>query len=197
MDVVKWVDNKSVHIITTKNSCDSELTVMRRKKGQAEKATFPCPSVIKEYNTHMGGVDKHDRLTKTNQIDRRSKFRFYLRLAFDFFDQSIVNAQIAWDVLHPEENISSKDFRLAVSKGLVADFSSRERLTASAPVNKKRCVDIQPSRDGLHLPIRIPRARCQVCYPSKDFKTQWGCELCTGGFCMNLNRNCFAEFHHK
>ena len=144
----------------------------------------------------MGGVHKHYKVTQANQIDRRSKFRLYLRLAFDFFDLYIVNAQIAWDVLHPEEKISSKDFRLAVRKRLLADFSSRERLTASAPVKKRR-VDIEPIRDGCHLPIRIPRAKCQVCSQSKDLKTYWGCELCTGGFCMNLKRNCLSQLHHK
>lgn len=81
---------------------------------------------------YMGGVDKHDRLTLTNNTDRRSKFRFYLRLRFDIFDQAVVNTQIAWGTLRPANKMASKDFRLAVARGLMSDSSSRSR--AATPV---------------------------------------------------------------
>ena len=58
-NVVKWIDNKPVHVITSANSCEKVETVLRRVKGKATKTSFPCPKVIKSY---MGGVDLHDRL---------------------------------------------------------------------------------------------------------------------------------------
>ena len=71
------------------------MTVLRRRKGEAERVSYPCPSAF------MGGVNKHDRMTLTNEVDRRSKFRFYLRLGFNFLDQAMVNSKIAWETIPP------------------------------------------------------------------------------------------------
>lgn len=199
MNAVKWIDNKAVCIITTKNDCQVEETVLRRKKGQKEKVTYACPSVIKDYNQYMGGVDKHDRMTLTVDPNRRSKFRFYLRLGFNFLSQSVVNAKIAWDTIHRDEKpLSSKEFRLALCRGIISDFTSRVR----AVTNEKKSINrpLQPVSDGAHLPVVIPRARCVVCYQrQKDLKTFWGCsnESCSGAWCINVNRNCFFEYHNK
>lgn len=204
INVIKWVDNKSVHIITTDNPSTKEISVLRRIKGQAEKKSYPCPAVIKDYNSFMGGVDKHDRLTLTNSTDRRSKFRFYLRLCFDFFDQAVVNCQIAWSTLHEEnKKLSSKDYRLAVSRGILSGFTSRERGAIQSPVTRQgrqgTRAEVPLTFPGTHLPIVIPRTRCIVCSRlKKDVKTFWGCtnNCCRGGFCINVKRNCFYE-HHK
>ena len=45
----------------------------------------------------MGGVDKHDRLKVAYEVDRRSKTRFYIRIAFDMMDQLLVNANILYN----------------------------------------------------------------------------------------------------
>ena len=47
------------------NSCETLETVQRRVKGQATKSSVSCPTAIKDYNKHMGGVDLHDRLVTT------------------------------------------------------------------------------------------------------------------------------------
>ena len=54
INVVKWIDNKAVHVITSANSCEKVETVLRRVKGKATKTSFPCPEVIKSYNAYMG-----------------------------------------------------------------------------------------------------------------------------------------------
>ena len=38
-----------------------------------------------------------------------------------------MNARIVYNTFHSEDNVCSKDFRLAVAKGMVEGFSSRER----------------------------------------------------------------------
>ena len=42
INVVKWIDNKAVHVITSANSCEKVETVLRRVKGKATKTPFPC-----------------------------------------------------------------------------------------------------------------------------------------------------------
>ena len=36
---------------------DKTAAVLRREKGKKEKTSFPCPSIIKSYNSNMGGVE--------------------------------------------------------------------------------------------------------------------------------------------
>lgn len=61
ISVVKWADNKCVTIVNSylSTSVPSE-TVSRYDKNKKERVTVKCPKVIKEYNSHMGGVDLAD-----------------------------------------------------------------------------------------------------------------------------------------
>ena len=85
----KWVDNKSVHLIS---SCDNGMSftnVKRGEKGQSNKFTLKCPTLIKTYE-NMGGVESHVRLKVAYVVDQRSKTRFCLQIVFDMFDQLLV-----------------------------------------------------------------------------------------------------------
>ena len=49
----KWIDNKSVHIVTSHiHSIVGKLE--RRKKEQAEKIKVDCHEIVRDYNKHMG-----------------------------------------------------------------------------------------------------------------------------------------------
>ena len=53
---VKWIDNKSVHVIF--NIINSDMSsAERRVIVQQEKLCIGCPDLIKMYNKNMGGVD--------------------------------------------------------------------------------------------------------------------------------------------
>ena len=75
---VKWVDNKSVHLISSYDNGMSFTNVKRRKKVQPNKIAIKCPTLIKTYNENMGGVDRNGRLKVAYEVDRRSKTQFYL-----------------------------------------------------------------------------------------------------------------------
>ena len=45
----------------------------------------------------MGGVDLSDQMKVTHEVNRRSKFRFYLRVFFDFLDIAVVNSKIVYN----------------------------------------------------------------------------------------------------
>ena len=56
------------------------------------------------YNASMGGVDVIDQKTAAYQLNRKSKFRFYLRMFFDLIDIAIVNSHIvlrSWVIQFP------------------------------------------------------------------------------------------------
>ena len=61
MMAVTWIDSKPVHMVsTTPQPPDGNIEVKWRKDGVQQ--VIPCPFVIQEYNSYMGGVDKKDQL---------------------------------------------------------------------------------------------------------------------------------------
>ena len=90
------MDNKS-GILSNYHDPRSVRDIDRRVKGSKEKVKISCPTVIHEYNQHMGGVDLCDQMKVSYQVDRRSKFRFYLRIFFDFLNIGVVNSKIIYD----------------------------------------------------------------------------------------------------
>ena len=88
---MKWLVSKGVHLLSSCDNGISATNLTRRKKGESEKITLKCPTVVKFYNGNMGGVVKHDCLKV-----ERSKARFYLHIAFDKMDH-VVNANILYN----------------------------------------------------------------------------------------------------
>ena len=63
----------------------------------------------------------------TRNWDRKAPDEFYLRLHFDYLEQAMVNAKIAYEA-NVQPGISAKDFRMAlVIKGIVGSANFRER----------------------------------------------------------------------
>ncbi|KAF2350776.1 PiggyBac transposable element-derived protein [Trinorchestia longiramus] len=69
--VFKWHDSKPVHLISNYHDVEDSTVQRRNKKGI--KLTVTCPSVVTDYNKHMGGVDKHDMMKQLYGSDRKSK----------------------------------------------------------------------------------------------------------------------------
>ena len=51
---------------------------------------------MKEYNSDMNGVDIHDQLKTSCVTDRKSRFRYYLRIFFDLIDSVAVNSYVLY-----------------------------------------------------------------------------------------------------
>ena len=73
----------------------------------------------------MGGVDLCDQMKVSYQVDRRSKFRFYLRIFFDFLDIGVVNSKIIYDKMDSTIGMSAMDFRFSLARSLIEKFSNR------------------------------------------------------------------------
>ena len=64
----------------------------------------------------MRDVNLSDEMKVTYQVDRRSKFRFYLRIFFDFLDIAVVNSKIIYKKIESAPLLSSLDYRLSSQK---------------------------------------------------------------------------------
>ena len=65
--VYKWADSKPVYLISNYHGI-TPSTVQRKTK-DGTKVTVTCPTIVSDYNKHMGGVDKHDMLRKSYGTD--------------------------------------------------------------------------------------------------------------------------------
>ena len=61
----------------------------------------------------MAGVDLMEQLKLAYQLDRRSKFRFYLRLLFDQFDVALVDSHIVYKKLE-NKDLPLKEFKMCI-----------------------------------------------------------------------------------
>ena len=89
---LKWMDTRSVILLSNIEDSTKMTTVERKVKGKPDKARIPCPTLVKSYNASMGGVDLLDQMKVYYHLERKSKFRFYLRIFFDMIDISVVNS---------------------------------------------------------------------------------------------------------
>lgn len=91
------------------------MSTVNRTLKEGNREDIPCPQVIKDYNVHMGHVDKADIL-KYYEIDQKSKW--WHRVKLDFLDVCVVNAYILHKQLHQLEKYPTlKHFCLDIAEG--------------------------------------------------------------------------------
>ena len=124
ISATKWMDNRSVILLSNYHNPSVVQEINRRVKGSKEKVKVSCPAVIREYNTYMGGVDLCDQMKVSYEVDRRSKVRFYLRVFFDFLDISVVNWKTVYGKIQSTAAMSSMDFRFSLARSMIGTFSN-------------------------------------------------------------------------
>ena len=70
---MKWLDSKSVHLVSTFARVHPVTQVKRYDKKSKPKIDIALPGIVKHDNSSMGGVDLADQLLslqKQNQIQR-------------------------------------------------------------------------------------------------------------------------------
>ena len=161
---IKWYDNKSVMLLRSHlEEITSKSNMQRRLKGPVN-----CSNGIKLYNRKIGGVDLMNQLKSAYQFDRRSEFRFYLRLIFDLFDVAVVNSFIVYQKLE-NKYLTLKEFKICIALKLIASFVSQNYLVRTI---------VPPSAQKLKEPARYLHHICQfswrqngdVLYASKQGK---------------------------
>ena len=80
----------------------------RRLKGSSSKIPVHFSNCIELYNSKIDGVDLMHQLKAAYQLDRRSKFQFYLQLFFDLFDVALVDSFIVCKKLEKKKDPTQK-----------------------------------------------------------------------------------------
>lgn len=212
LSLVSWNDNKVVKLLS---SCFGKLPtqfVKRFDRTRKQKVDVTCPTIVKEYNKHMGGVDLLDSHIGRYRIPLRSK-KWYLRIFFHLVDVAIINAFLLYQRAKKETNVPSRmtqwEFRLQIAETLCLIGTSTEK-KRGRPSSSQLEHEIEAKRQRgptAHLPtknVRLDefahwikyektRQRCKL--PTCKGFSHYKCQKCGVHLCLTKDKNCFHDFH--
>ena len=198
------MDGQQSSLFTLKFSFSHSISHCEtQKKGSNEKEAVTSPNVVRQYNSHMGGVDLMDQKKVTYQFDHRSKSKYYLRIVYDFIDIAINNSYVVYCKLGESvPSMDAKTYRKAVAQSLIGTFNSRKRavLASSVMTQQKRLRINQSSMEmyGHTIMKSEERKRCKLCSSKKrQSRTNNKCIQCGIHLCYVNSRNCFKLYHDE
>ena len=203
---VKWFDNRAVHLVSTYTGVEPISEIRRFNRKQREYVSIPCPAIIQEYNTFMGGIDLMDSLVALYKYVFKS-CRWYMYIWHHMLHVALVNSWLLYR-RHSRSEIPLKKFQLEVADNLIK---------VSVPVGRPRMSSIlallpqkRRRRSGESISNRETRfdevghfavycekrSRCELCNSSSIF-THLKCCKCEVFLCLTKNKNCFLSYHQK
>ena len=216
MRIVKWADNKCVTLVSSFSSASPVGSCQRFDRKQKKKVEIQCPTIVKTYNSFMGGVDLMDSLIALYRISLRSK-KYYQKLIFHFLDASLVNSWLIYKRDCDSMNVPKKEimtlqyFKHSVAQSLLLEGKphpgdsklGRPRRSVDAlHLEKKRKANRTSSipeqsvrKDGSHHwpGYGDKQMRCKM--PGCNKRSCIYCTKCNTYLCFTRERNCFTNFH--
>ena len=108
LHVVKWFDNRCVHVASTFSGVKAEKEVQRWDGKQKNYVKIKCPDMVSCYNSSMGGVDLADMLISLYRTNIITKKRWYLKIIFHLIDICKVNGWLMYRRHCKQRSIPSK-----------------------------------------------------------------------------------------
>lgn len=213
---IKWFDNKSVHLASTFATSSPVDKCSRYDRKMTERVEVPRPFIVKDYNSHMGGVDLHDQLMSYYRMEFRSK-KYYLRLIFHMIDMAVANSWLLYRRLANSLEVPQRkqmnlcEFKLKLCDSLLLSGKTKGKkrkslgnaVSSAHTAKKKRGKATKPIPDKDirldkidHFPI-ISSSRGSCKLPGCKGKISVFCQKCEVHLCLESKRNCFLEFHTK
>ncbi|KAL1446064.1 hypothetical protein WDU94_001879 [Cyamophila willieti] len=207
MSLVLWNDNKPVYLMSSRQSKYPVTFCTRWSKVHKRRIHVRCPSLVKSYNSEMGGVDLIDRFVALYRISTRT-YKWTFRAIMHFLDLSVCQSWIMYRENTTAEGGKPVDlltFKLTLAeKMLEADSESSEESSDEQheqgviPSQGRQPLPPSPMRQRRadHMPEYVvstnpKRCRMQGC----NRKSRVQCTQCRMILCMNPKNNCFLRFH--
>ena len=213
MAVVKWFDSKPIHLASSEFGTEPVGQCKRWSVQDKKYIEINRPSVVKNYNEKMGGVDLLDRVMAKYPMSSRTN-KWTIRCIYAFIDFS---AAASW-LKYKEQCLAAKvpkksikdylAFKFSLAKSLLyfrekSSSTSEESDVDNEPSRKRRKITPIPDkrlrkRESKHLPeyvsgIQKSRSKCR--YHGCRSLTFCKCVACNVFLCCSLQRNCFSAFH--
>ena len=142
------------------------------------------PEIIGYYNRTKVGVDLMDQKLSYYRSGRCYR-RWTLAVFFNLLDICAHNAYIVWGDLYPEwqqlRNDKRRLFLFDLGKSLVMPhIRDRDRAGLQRPILRAIAAATGEFEPPAHVANAAlsPRVRCEICFRSRDKKTELRCALC-------------------
>ena len=200
MLALQWKDNKTVSFLSTIHSVDGQRHVRRRSKvnGEFRDLWIRQPTLVSDYNTYMGGVDKSDQLINRYNVLRKTK-KWWKTLFFHCLDIARVNAFILFQE-YRKKHCDVEELKRSRRYGQ-ADFTEElARELGNLPKEGSPPTIGKPVIFTSHSIIPVvtkERRNCKKCYKDNhvEIKTRTKCLTCDTYLCLQEDRNCLLDFH--
>jgi len=179
--IAKWHDSQCVTVATNYDSVDTVGKVKRWSVANKAAVEVPQPTVVNNYNCHMGGVDMVDSFIASYRPTFRSK-KWWWPLFLNGLNMLVV---AAWK-LHVE--VGGKFDQLAFRHYIVRSLIHSVNPSGVQAGPRPRPLD-EVRKDGLHhhLSSNDKQARCRVCMKNCRMK----CTKCD----VPLHIHCELDYH--
>jgi hypothetical protein len=225
LTVVRWLDSSAVQLSSTHAAIEPMTSLKRWDRKQHKYVDVPCPAVVKEYNSHMGGVDLFDMLMALYRVDHKSP-KWYRRVFLWALNLAVVNGWILYRRHMIQKNRRQCDqldlieFTASVSESLVkanklpaavvrkrgrpsldsdssnAATSTEDSMSAKRP--QKRMVQTS----NVNTAARFDSVGHFPAHsePKQRCKVchsyvRMACIKCECHLCVTKDKNCFIRFH--
>ena len=225
INVVKWQDNKAIHLASNFIGIGTQDEVKRYNKSKKTYEIVQRPEIVQQYNFGMGGVDLLDQFVSYYRVFIKSK-KWPLRIFTHFLDVALVASWLEYKNYcikkgkRSNEILHLLNFRLEVANVLIyanqkttsanrgRPTQSQRNTPESSPVSTKRLMEVRPLKevqlDGVdHMPNHDGKkeaTRCKMnCLTTQRTagRTHFFCQKCKIHLCITKERNCFLAFHTK
>lgn len=212
--VVKWFDNKPIIMASSAHAKSPEDICRRWSKKEKKYIEVKRPTIVRAYNSKMGGVDLCDRMISFYRMKARTK-KWTVKTILHFVDLALVNSWLLYkedklrqktpakDILQfLEFRIEVAQFYLAVADDEFIGDSSAEDSDDGQPPEKRKFTSIpskaQRTSCARHMPEMDDVKNAMRCRNSGcGGKTKVRCQSCKVYLCLRVERNCFDQFHKK
>lgn len=209
--VVKWYDNKPVLMLSTVHAEQPEDACQRWSKTEKQYVTVTRPSIVREYNSKMGGVDLVDRMMSYYRMSVRTR-KWTIRMLMHFTDLALANSWLLYrqdntECGTPKRNIMQfLEFRMTVAQAYLSKCGTdvEDAQEENEHVLQQCCkhkftpvpnVSVRTT-SAKHLPEMVNLKNPMRCREKGcTGKSRVRCMTCNVFLCLQTERNCFAAFH--
>ena len=155
------------------------------------------PTIVADYNRHMGHIDNADGMANSYTASRRT-WKWTKKLFFHLLDLAIINSYILLSSCGGKK-ISHRDFRLTLIGEMLArsGHEPRPSFPVGRPGPASANIGRLDTRQNKHWPGRNPKGRCcRVCSARGVKRTVvFKCVKCDVALCVD--QSCFEDYHTK
>ena len=189
LTAVVWKDKRDVCFLTNMHDPPREGNYRDEHRNTIK------PTIVADYNRHMGYVERADRMANSYTASRRT-WKWTKKLFFHLLDLAILNSYFLLSSCGGKK-ISHRDFRLTLIREMLAlaGHEPQPSMPLGRPAPASSNIGRLDTRHGKHWPGRNPtKRRCRVCSARGITRTvMFKCIECDVALCVD--RNCFADYH--